>query len=196
MAPGVDPIAYFQELLRRAEARGEPERGTAMALATATPDGKPSVRMVLLKGVDGQGFFFCTNYLSRKGLELDANPNAALDFFWPTMQIQVRVEGAVVRAPEADSDAYFATRHRQSQLGAWASLQSQPMASRSQLIGRYLQEKGRRLGRQVPRPPHWGCFHLRPARIEFWIGKIGRLHDRFLYERQPDGAWTRSMLFP
>lgn len=196
MAPGPDPIAYFKELLHRAERKGEAERGTAMALATATPDGAPSLRMVLLKGVDERGFVFYTNYDSRKAHELEANPRAAIDFFWHSLQVQVRAEGAVERVNDEESDAYFASRPRQSQLGAWASLQSQPLAGRGELIGRYLQEKGRRIGRKVPRPPHWGGYRLKPHRIELWIGKIGRLHDRYLYERQEDGSWRRSMLYP
>jgi pyridoxamine 5'-phosphate oxidase len=152
--------------------------------------------MVLVKTANERGFFFYTNYRSRKAGELDANPHAALVFFWPSMEIQVRVEGTIERATAEESDAYFAARHRQSQLGAWASEQSRPMGGRSELIGRYLQEKARRIGRQVPRPPHWGGYRLTPSRIEFWIGKIGRLHDRFLYTPQPDGSWQRQMLFP
>jgi len=196
MPPTSDPIDFFRELAKRAERAGEAEKGTAMALATATPDGVPSVRMVLLKTVDERGFVFYTNYTSRKASELEANPRAALDFFWPSLQVQVRVEGTVERVSDEESDAYFASRVRQSQLGAWASLQSQPLAGRGELIGRYLQEKARYIGRTIPRPPHWGGYLLRPNRIEFWISKIGRLHDRFLYERQEDGSWTRRMLYP
>jgi len=191
-----DPIDYFNELQRRAERKGEPERGAACTLATSTPEGRPSARMVLVKTANERGFFFYTNYRSRTAAELDANPHAALVFFWPSMEIQVRVEGAIERATAAESDAYFAARHRQSQLGAWASQQSEPMAGRRDLIARYLQEKARRIGRPVPRPPHWGGYRLQPERIEFWIGKIGRLHDRYEYRRSADGDWQRRMLYP
>lgn len=196
MAQHPDPIDYFNELQRRAERNGEPERGTACTLATATPEGRPSARMVLVKSATERGFFFYTNYRSRKAGELDANPWAALVFYWPTLEIQVRVEGAIERASDAESDAYFASRHRQSQLGAWASQQSEPMPSRGDLIARYLQEKARRIGRPVPRPPHWGGYRLVPDRIEFWISKVGRLHDRYEYRIDERGDWARRMLYP
>lgn len=196
MADRSDPIDYFNELQSRAASNGEPERGTACSLATSSPKGIPSARLVLVKTADERGFYFYTNYRSRKAAELDANPHAALAFHWPSIAIQVRVEGEVERATAAESDAYFASRHRQSQLGAWASEQSRPMNGRRELIGRYLQEKARYLGCRVPRPPHWGGYRLTPRRIEFWIGKIGRLHDRIEYTRGADGVWARQMLFP
>jgi pyridoxamine 5'-phosphate oxidase len=196
MSDRSDPIEYFNDLQARAGRKGEAENGSACALATSTPDGRPSARMVLVKTADANGFVFYTNYTSRKAEELDANPHAALAFHWASMAVQVRVEGSVERATEAESDAYFASRARQSQLGAWASLQSQPMSGRRDLIGRYLQEKARRIGRTVPRPPHWGGYRLAPERIEFWVGKLGRLHDRYLYTLDDDGRWQRQMLYP
>jgi pyridoxamine 5'-phosphate oxidase len=191
-----EPIERFHRLQAKALAAGEAQRATAMTLATCTADGSPSARMVLLKACDSGGFTFYTNYDSRKAGQLDANPHAALVFYWSSIDTQIRVEGSVRRAPETDADAYFASRPRQSQLGAWASLQSQPLRNRRELIGRYLQEKARRLGQPVPRPPHWGGYIIEPTRIEFWESRLGRLHDRFLYERQSDGQWTRQMLYP
>lgn len=191
-----DPIERFRRLFARAQAAGEPQHATVMTLATSGADGRPSARMVLLKGVDERGFEFYTNYRSRKATQLQENAHAALAFYWPTLDVQIRVEGTVTRAPESEADDYFASRARQSQLGAWASLQSQPLQNRRELIGRYLQEKAKRLGRPVPRPPHWGGYIVRPERIEFWESRLGRLHDRFLYTRGDDGAWRRGMLFP
>lgn len=191
-----DPIKRFRALFAKAQAAGEPQHATAMTLATCSPEGTPSARMVLLKDVDERGFVFFTNYESRKAGELDANPVAALVFYWSTLDVQVRVEGSISRVPDAESDAYFATRPRQSQLGAWASTQSRPVQGRRELITRYLREKARRVGREVPRPPHWGGYLVSPSRIEFWHSRLGRLHDRYLFERSEDGAWERSMLFP
>ncbi len=191
-----DPIARFLELQQRAERNGEPQRATAMTLATATPDGKPSVRMVLLKGADQRGFVFYTNYGSRKAGELDANPHAALVFYWPTIAKQVRIEGTITRVSDAEADDYFATRPRQSQLGAWASRQSEPLPGRRELIVAYLAEKARRLGHKIPRPPFWGGYLLDPSRIEFWESRLGRLHDRTEFERTEDGGWRRGMLYP
>jgi len=191
-----DPIERFQRLFVKAEAAGEPQHATAMTLATSGADGKPSARMVLLKGVDERGFAFYTNFESHKAAQLEQNAYAALVFYWPTLDVQIRVEGPVTRAPEDEADEYFATRARQSQLGARASLQSEPLRNRRELIVRYLQEKARRLGREVPRPPHWGGYIVSPARIEFWESRLGRLHDRFLYTRDEAGAWQREMLYP
>ncbi len=191
-----DPIARFLELQRRAERNGEPQHATAMTLATATSDGQPSARMVLLKGADERGFAFYTNYASRKAVELEANPCAALVFYWPTLATQVRVEGSIIRVPEAEADAYFATRPRQSQLGAWASKQSAPLEGRRALVVRYLTEKARRLGQTIPRPEFWGGYLLRPERIEFWESRLGRLHDRTEYTRSGDDVWQREMLYP
>jgi pyridoxamine 5'-phosphate oxidase len=191
-----DPIERFDRLFAKARAAGEPQHATAMTLATSGTDGKPSARMVLLKCVDQRGFVFYTNYESRKAAQLEENAYAALVLYWPTIDVQVRVEGPVTRVTESEADEYFASRARQSQLGAWASLQSQPLRSRRELVGRYLQEKAKRFGRAIPRPPHWGGYIVSPERIEFWESRLGRLHDRFLYTRDDDGAWHRQMLFP
>lgn len=190
-----DPITRFRALLERARKAGEAQRGTAMTLATCSADGRPTARMVLLKAVDDSGFVFYTNFESRKAVQLGANPHAALTFYWPSLKVQVRVEGPVARVEDTEADAYFATRERQSQLGAWASKQSEPLPSRSELIGRYLHEKAKRLGRPIPRPPFWGGYRLAPERIEFWISRLGRLHDRIVYRRQGDG-WTHGLLYP
>ena len=191
-----DPIERFERLFAKAQAAGEAQHATAMTLATTDANGRPSARMVLLKGVDERGFAFYTNYESRKAVQLEANAHAALVFYWSKLDVQIRVEGSVTRASESEADEYFASRARQSQLGAWASLQSQPLRNRRELIGRYLQEKARRLGRPVPRPPHWGGYIVNPERIEFWESRLGRLHDRFLYTRDDEGAWQHEMLFP
>lgn len=166
-----------------------------MTLATADPSGRPSARVVLLKGVDERGFVFFTNYGSRKARELQDNPQAALCFYWRDFDEQVRVEGRVELLPEEESDAYFASRERASQIGAWASRQSEPMASRTQLLARYAAIEARFAGRPVPRPPFWGGFLLVPQRIEFWFNQIHRLHDRIVYTRQGDG-WQSERLFP
>jgi len=191
-----DPIERFERLFAKAQAAGEAQHATAMTLATTGADGRPSARMVLLKGVDERGFAFYTNYGSRKAAKLEENAHAALVFYWPTLDAQIRGEGPVTRTTDSEADEYFASRARQSQLGAWASLQSEPLPNRRELIGRYLQEKARRLGRAVPRPPHWGGYIVKPTRVEFWESRLGRLHDRFLYTRDDAGAWQREMLYP
>ena len=190
-----DPLQLFQRWLDEAEATGMrlPE---AMTLATSTPDGRPSARLVLLKGADERGLVFYTNYQSRKARDLDSNPHAALVFYWPQLERQVRVEGRVEKTSAEESDAYFKTRPRESQIGAVASPQSEVIASRAAL-----QRKAEELerfyeGREVDRPDHWGGYRLRPERIEFWKGRPGRLHDRISYERQPDGSWTITRLAP
>jgi pyridoxamine 5'-phosphate oxidase len=192
---GDDPIALFRAWLEEAKAADLIEP-TAMALATVGPDGQPAVRMVLLKAVDERGFVFYTNYESRKGVELRGNPAAALTIWWDRLERQVRVEGVVERVSEAESDAYFASRPRDSQLGAWASAQSEMIASRSVFEDRLAAAAARFGDDPVPRPPHWGGFRVVPAAIEFWQGRSNRLHDRLLYRRRPDGTWSRSRLSP
>jgi pyridoxamine 5'-phosphate oxidase len=190
-----DPLILFQRWLDEAIAAGI-HLAEAMTLATATPAGKPSARLVLLKQAGARGFVFFTNYNSRKSREIDSNPQAALVFYWPQFERQVRVEGRVERITATESDAYFKTRPRESQIGALASPQSDVIASRE-----ILQQKAAELekfyeGRAVDRPAHWGGYRLRPERIEFWKGRPRRLHDRILYERQPDESWTISRLAP
>lgn len=189
-----DPLARFAEVYARA-ARGAPYDSSAVTLATADADGRPSARMVLLKGFDADGFRFFTNYDSRKGRELAVNPRAALCFYWPWLDEQVRVEGAVERLAAGESDAYFATRPRGSQLGAWASEQSRPLRSRFALLRRVASVQARFLGGAIARPPHWGGFLLRPARIEFWASKASRLHERIDYARSGE-RWETTRLQP
>ena len=191
----VDPIAEFRSLLAAAAAAGEPEGGTAMTLATADRAGRPSARIVLLKGVDAAGFRFFTNRDSRKGRELAGNPGGALCFHWARLECQVRVEGTVAALGDAESDAYFRARPRGSQLGAWASAQSQLLASRAELAARLAAAEARFAGREVERPPFWGGYLLTPERIEFWSGRADRLHDRLLYTRAA-GGWTATRLSP
>ena len=191
-----DPIDKFLADWERA--RGAAPDGydpTAVALASADVHGRPSVRMVLLKGADQGGFVFFTNYASRKGRELDANPHGALCFFWPWLKLQVRVEGTVERAADAESDEYFASRPRGSQVGAWASRQSEPIASRKALEIRFAEAEARFEGHPVPRPPFWGGFRLVPDRIEFWEEHAFRLHDRQAFTRVGNG-WTEERLQP
>lgn len=189
-----DPIVRFAALY--AEARetepGDPE---AVALATADAAGRPSVRMVLLKGVDARGFVFYTNFDSRKGEQLTANPHAALCFHWKSLERQVRVEGPVARVDDAEADAYFDSRPRESRIGAWASRQSRPLSDRLELEKAVARYAARYAVGRVPRPPHWGGFRIAPARIEFWRSRPFRLHERILYVR--DGAeWTTQRLYP
>jgi len=190
-------ISGFAGLLAQAEQAGEPEP-TAMTLATCDGNGRLSARIVLLKAVDTAGFRFFTNYESAKAQQLAAHPQAALCFHWKRLreQVQVRVEGRVQRLPEADSDAYFASRPRGSQLGAWASRQSQTLPDRATFETRYAEAEQRYADGDVPRPPHWGGYVLVPDRIEFWFGAEYRLHDRDLYERGGDGHWSRRNLYP
>lgn len=191
-----DPIALFDEWLLAAKG-AEPNDPNAMTLATVDADGLPDARMVLLKDVDAQGFTFYTNRQSAKGLELAANPRAALVFHWKSLRRQVRVRGPVERVSEAESDAYFATRARASQIGAWASEQSRPLPDRFALEKR-VAEFGLKFGLgKTPRPPHWGGYRVRPVQIEFWRDRPFRLHERLVFSRpSPDGAWTTSRLFP
>jgi pyridoxamine 5'-phosphate oxidase len=190
-----DPIRQFGAWYRDAEATSMREPN-AMTLATASREGRPSARIVLLKGFDAQGFVFFTNYESRKGEELDQNPLAALVFHWRELTRQVRVEGRAGRISVEESDAYFQTRPRGSQLGAWASAQSQAIEGREALEQRFKDLAATHEGRPIPRPPFWGGFRLTPDAIEFWQGRLDRLHDRFRYVLAEDGLWTRKRLSP
>ena len=189
-----DPFRLFADWF--AEAReSEPNDPDAMALATATPDGRPSVRMVLLKGHGPHGFTFYTNLDSRKGAELAANPRAALLFHWKSLRRQVRIEGPVEPVPDQDADAYFATRSRDSQLGAWASWQSRPLDARPTFEKRY-EEMARRFdGADVPRPPRWSGYRLKPELFEFWTDRPHRLHERRLFTAE-DAGWREGLLYP
>ncbi|HEU5214315.1 MAG TPA: pyridoxamine 5'-phosphate oxidase [Gaiellaceae bacterium] len=189
-----DPLDQFRRWYAEAgDAVGMPE---ATALATATPDGAPSVRMVLLKRFDERGLVFHSHYTSRKGRELAANPHAALLFHWSPLGRQVRIEGRVERVSEEDSDAYFATRPRDAQLGALASRQSDSLGSRAELYERLAELEGELAGGPVPRPPTWGGFLVVPSAWEFWQHRENRLHDRFRYELESSGAWRLDRLFP
>ena len=190
-----DPFALFEEWL--AEARlSEPNDPDAMALGTVGADGQPSVRMVLLKGHGPAGFVFYTNQQSRKGAELAAHPRAALLFHWKSLRRQVRIEGAVEPVQAEEAEAYFATRSRDSQLGAWASDQSRPIASRALFEERFRDVEARYAGREVPRPPHWSGYRVRPERIEFWNDRAHRLHERRLFEPHGAGGWREGLLYP
>ena len=167
-----------------------------MVLATTTQDGQPSARTVLLKGVEKRGFIFFTNYDSRKGKELAENPNAALVFYWPDLERQVCVAGKVTKLPFAESEAYFRSRPKGSQLAAWASDQSSAVSDRETLEQQWREMEARFTGQDIPCPPNWGGYVLSPARIEFWQGRPNRLHDRFRYTLQEDGSWTIERLAP
>lgn len=192
--PDQDPIQHFKAWLDEA-AQTEPNDPNAMTLATATPDGAPSARMVLLKDVGEEGFVFYTNLGSRKAHELFANPRAALCFHWKTLRRQVRVEGVVHQVSDAEADAYFATRARISQLGAWASKQSEPLEGRFELEARLASVTARYAIGTVPRPAHWSGFCLAPTAIEFWEDRPFRLHMRYVYSRCAEG-WSRQELYP
>jgi pyridoxamine 5'-phosphate oxidase len=189
-----DPIAQLRRWLDDARDAGVP-LPEAMALATADAQGRPSVRHVLMRGLDDRGVVFFTNYESRKGAELTANPNAAVVFLWRELDRQVSARGPVERTSAEESEAYFRTRLREARLGAWASMQSRPVASREELDRRYLETERRYPGEDVPLPPHWGGFRLRPETFEFWKGRAHRLHDRFRYTRTVEG-WSIERLYP
>ena len=189
-----DPLKQFERWLGEAVHAQVPEPN-AMTLATVGADGRPSTRVVLIKGVDSRGIVWYTNYHSRKGRELQAHAFAALQFHWVELERVVRIEGHVEKVSDAESDAYFASRPLASRIGAWASEQSQPIADRSVLVRRAA-AFGLQFGLQPPRPPHWGGFRLVPDAWEFWQGRPSRLHDRLAYRLGADGAWTRQRLAP
>ena len=196
-SPIAEPFLRFRDLLDAAKAVDSavlPEP-TAFALGTVSADGQPSVRILLLKAVDERGFVFYTNYESRKGSERLAQPKAAMCFHWQPLERQVRVEGSARPVTGEEADAYFASRARGSQIGAWASIQSRPLATAGDLEARVAEVETRFADRPVPRPPHWSGFRLVPHRIEFWHNMPSRLHERHVYHREPDG-WRTETLYP
>lgn len=190
-----DPFALFATWFAEARA-SEPNDGNAMALATADAQGRPSVRMVLLKGHGPDGFIFYTNFEGRKARELQENPQAALLFHWKSLRRQIRIEGPVEPVDDATADAYFASRSRDSQLGAWASDQSRPLADRATFEARFAQVEARFAGQDVPRPPHWSGLRVVPRAMEFWLDRAHRLHERSRYEADGAGGWRSGLLYP
>ena len=189
-----DPIKKFAAWFGEVQSVGTKEP-TAMTLATATSTGMPSARIVLLKAYDARGFVFYTNLTSRKGQEMIENPHASLLFYWPTLDKQVRIEGTLGPVSDAEADAYFASRERHRQAGAWASLQSQPLDARETLLQRVDAIEKKYEGKDIPRPPHWSGTRLSPQRIEFWHQRDARLHDREVYTKTGDG-WSHTLLYP
>ena len=193
----MDPMEKFAELLAQAKKTPGIAEPTGMTLSTVDADGRPSARIVLLKGADADGLVFYTNCTSRKGREILARPDVALTFWWQPLEVQVRFEGRAAQVGAAEADAYFASRARISQLGAWASHQSQPLAAREDLLQRYAALEKQYAGQPVPRPPHWSGFRIAPVSAEFWKGSEGRLHHRELYTRAtPSAAWAMTLLNP
>jgi pyridoxamine 5'-phosphate oxidase len=190
-----DPLTQFRRWLDEAIEAGVPEPN-AMAVSSVDSSGRPSARIVLLRGLDEQGFVFYTNYESRKGQQLAANPFAALTFFWAPLHRQVRIEGRTVRVTDSESDSYFAGRPRASQIGAWASRQSSAIHDRNAIEQEVARLEQVFAGQEVPRPPFWGGFRVRPSLIEFWQGRPSRLHDRLQYSVQADGSWILERLSP
>ena len=187
-------VDKINDAIARAEAAGTP-LANGMSLATVGSDGRPSLRVVLLKDADEKGFVFYTNLRSRKAEELDANPHACLCFWWGALEEQVRIEGVVERLDDEKVDAYFATRPRLSQIGAWASRQSEPLSSRAHLLAGFARLTAKYIGRKVPRPEYWGGYRLVPDRLEFWCAREDRLHERFEYYLE-DGRWKERLLYP
>jgi pyridoxamine-phosphate oxidase len=190
-----DPIKQFKVWFDSAVAAKLP-LPEAMSLATVTRDAKPTSRMVLLKSFDNDGFVFYTNYLSAKAKDLETNPNVALTFFWPQLEKQVRIEGTVAKTSADESRRYFEVRPRESQIGAWASAQSEVISGRDELEKRQAELEETYRDQPVPWPEHWGGYRLKPDRIEFWKGRVGRLHDRIVYDRQSDDSWSIKRLAP
>lgn len=194
--PPDDPFALFSEWFEEAKEK-EMNDPNAVAVASVGEDGMPSLRMVLLKGFDDSGFVFYTNYESRKGRQILAHPKAAMLFHWKSLRRQVRIEGPVQEVSAEEADEYFASRPKQSQIGAWASAQSRPLESRFALEKRVAQFGAKYAARPVPRPPHWSGFRVQPVYLEFWKDGAFRLHDRLVYRREaPDGNWTTQRLYP
>lgn len=191
-----NPIELFHDWLQQAKDHPAISEPTAMSLATAAADGMPSCRIVLLKQADMEGFVFYTNHEGRKSIEIQANPKAALCFYWMPLDRQIRVEGTVEKVSDAMADAYFASRARGSQIGAWASRQSQPMEHDTSLTDRIKAYEQQFAGQNIPRPPHWSGWRVVPQRIEFWLQGDFRVHDRWEYMRSPEGGWTKTHLYP
>lgn len=194
MTPYDEPFTRFAELYAEAR-RAIPVDPNAMVVSSVGPDGQPSSRVVLLKDFDTRGFVFYTNLESRKGQELLAHPKAALNFHWRPLERQVRIEGRVEQVSDAEADAYFASRPRGSQVGAWASLQSQPLPERERLVERVAEVEARYADRPVPRPPHWSGLRVVPHHIELWHARQSRLHEREVYTREGEG-WRKQLLYP
>ncbi|MDG2200622.1 MAG: pyridoxamine 5'-phosphate oxidase [Phycisphaerales bacterium] len=194
--PPTDPVSACEQWFAEAGEQSGLPNPNAMALSTVSADGRPSIRMILLKGFDARGAVFYTNSESRKGIDLAACPRAALLFHWDSMERQIRIEGAVTRVSDEEADAYFASRRRESRIGAWASAQSRPCASREELDAAYDEQAKRFEGGDVPRPPHWFGYRIALEHIEFWQGGDARLHDRVVYDRGDGGSWTIQRQWP